>query len=161
MGSIGSSSLRLGALTADASSQLNVLRHDGDALGVDGAQVGVFEEADQVGLTGLLQGHHGGRLKAQVGLEVLGNLAHQTLEGQLADEQLSRLLVAADLTQRDGARAVAVGLLHAASRESGFAGGLRGELLAGSLASGPAFGWGGKRELWLVKGFLEREGGDR
>ena len=37
--------------------------HDGDPLGVDGAQVGVLEEADEVGLAGLLQGHHGGALE--------------------------------------------------------------------------------------------------
>ena len=36
------------ALAADAPGELNVFGHDGDALGVDGAQVGVLEEADQV-----------------------------------------------------------------------------------------------------------------
>ena len=40
----------------DAACQLDVLRHDGDALGVDGAQVGVFEQADEVGLGCLLEG---------------------------------------------------------------------------------------------------------
>ena len=34
---------------------LNILRHDRDALGVDGTQVGVLEKADQVGLGSLLQ----------------------------------------------------------------------------------------------------------
>ena len=32
---------RLGAFSADATSELDVLGHDGDTLGVDGAQVGV------------------------------------------------------------------------------------------------------------------------
>ena len=50
------------------------------------------------------------------GLEVLGDLAHKPLEGQLADEELSGLLVLADLTQGDGARTVPVGLLHATCR---------------------------------------------
>ncbi len=95
-----------GPLSADPPGQLDVLGHDGDALGVDGAQVGVLEEADQVGLGGLLQGHHGAGLEAEVGLEVLGDLADQALEGQLADQQLGRLLVAADLTEGNGARAV-------------------------------------------------------
>lgn len=36
--------------------QLNVLLHDGDPLGVDGAQVDVLEEVDEEGLGGLLQG---------------------------------------------------------------------------------------------------------
>ena len=45
----------LGSLSTDAASQLDVLGHDGDALGVDGAQVGVLEQAHQVGLAGLPQ----------------------------------------------------------------------------------------------------------
>ena len=98
------------SLSAEAARQLDVPGHDGDALGVDGAQVGVLEEMHQVGLGRLLQGQDGGALEAQVGLEVLGDLAHQALEGQLADEQLRGLLVLADLAQRHGARAVAVGL---------------------------------------------------
>ncbi|KAK4828948.1 LOW QUALITY PROTEIN: hypothetical protein QYF61_001569 [Mycteria americana] len=89
-----------GALAADAAGQLDVLGHDGDALGVDGAEVGVLEEPHQVGLARLLQRHHGRALEAQVGLEVLRDLAHQPLEGQLADQQLRRLLVAPDLAQR-------------------------------------------------------------
>ena len=87
----------LRALAADAAGQLDVLGHDGDALGVDGAQVGVLEQAHQVGLAGLLQRQDGAALEAQVRLEVLGNLADQALEGQLADEQLRALLVLADL----------------------------------------------------------------
>ena len=105
---------RLRALAPDAAGQLDVLGHDGDALGVDGAEVGVLEEADEVGLRGLLQGRDGRALEAQVRLEVLGNLADEALEGQLADEQLRALLVAADLAEGDGARAVAVGLSDSA-----------------------------------------------
>ena len=44
----------LGPLASDPPGQLDVLGHDGDTLGVDGAQVGVLEQPDQVGLTGLL-----------------------------------------------------------------------------------------------------------
>ena len=40
-------------------------------------------------------------------LEVLRNLTNKTLEGELADEELGRLLVAPDLAEGDGARAVA------------------------------------------------------
>ncbi len=93
----------LSALATDAAGQLDVLGHDGHALGVDGCQVGVLEQAHQVGLGCLLQGQDGRGLEAQVGLEVLGDLPDQPLEGQLADEQLSGLLVLADLTQGDGA----------------------------------------------------------
>ena len=69
---------------------------------MDGAQVGVLKEGDQVSLNGLLESTDGGRLEAQVRLEVLGNLTNQTLEGELADQELSGLLVATDLTQSDG-----------------------------------------------------------
>lgn len=41
---------------------------------MDGAQVGVLEERDEVRLDGLLQGTDGGGLEAEVGLEVLGDL---------------------------------------------------------------------------------------
>ena len=40
---------------------------------MDGAQVGVLEEGDEIRLDRLLQGADGRRLEAQVGLEVLGN----------------------------------------------------------------------------------------
>ena len=50
-----SGSKYLSTLASDASGQLNVLRHDGDTLGVDRAQVGVLEQADQVGLGSFLQ----------------------------------------------------------------------------------------------------------
>ena len=39
----------LSSFSTDSSGQLDVLWHDGDPLGVDGAQVGIFEETDQVG----------------------------------------------------------------------------------------------------------------
>ena len=104
----------LGALSPDAAGELDVLGHDGDALGVDSAQVGVLEEADEVGLGGLLEGQDGRALEAEVGLEVLGDLADEALEGQLADEEVRALLVAADLAEGDGSRPVAVGLLDAA-----------------------------------------------
>ena len=127
----------LGALATDAAGQLDVLGHDGHALGVDRAQVGVLEEANQVRLGGLLEGDDGRRLEAEVGLEVLRDLADQALEGQLADQQLGRLLVPADLAERYGAGAVAVGLHHAvAGGRAGHVRHLGGELLAGRLATG-------------------------
>ena len=36
----------LSALSSDPSCQLDVFGHDGDSLGVDGAQVSVLEQAD-------------------------------------------------------------------------------------------------------------------
>ncbi len=51
-----STEIAAGVFTANAAGQLNVLGHDGDALGVDGAEVCVLEEADQVGFGGFLVG---------------------------------------------------------------------------------------------------------
>ena len=93
---------KLRALTAEAAGKLDVLGLDGDTLGVDGAQVGVLEEGDEVSLNGLLESTDGGGLEAEIGLEVLGDLTNQTLEGELADQELSGLLVATDLTESDG-----------------------------------------------------------
>jgi len=69
---------------------------------MNGAQVGVLEERDEVCLNGLLESTDGGGLEAEVGLEVLRDFAHETLEWQLADQKLSGLLVATDLTESDG-----------------------------------------------------------
>ena len=125
---------RLSTLATDAASKLDVLGHDGDTLGVDGAEVGVLEEANEVGLRGLLERDDGRRLEAEVGLEVLRDLADEALEGELADQQLRGLLVAANLAESDRAGAVAVGLLDASSCRGGLARRLGGELLAGRPA---------------------------
>jgi len=66
----------LSAFASDSSSQLDILWHDGDSLGVDGAQVGVFEETDQVGLAGFLESRNSRALEAEIGLEVLGDFTH-------------------------------------------------------------------------------------
>ena len=105
----------LGTLSTDSAGKLDVLGHDGDTLGVDGAQVGVLKQTNKVSLASLLEGHDGRALEPQVSLEVLGNLTDQTLEGQLADEELSGLLVSPDLTESHSSRPVPVWLLHSPS----------------------------------------------
>ena len=76
------------ALATNAAGELDVLREDGDAFGVDGAQVGVLEETDQVRFRGLLKGEDGQRLESEVRLEVLCDLTNKALEGQLAKKKL-------------------------------------------------------------------------
>ena len=136
---------RLRALATDAAGELVVLGHDGDALGVDGREVGVLEEANEVRLSRLLEREHRGALEAQVRLELLRNLADEALERKLADQQLRRLLVATDLTKRDRAGAVAVRLLDTSRRRGALARRLRGELLAGRPANGVTERGGGGR----------------
>ena len=84
------------------SSKLDVLGHDGDALRVDRAEVGVFEEADEVGLGSFLEGENRRALEpkwfSDQGLEVLGDLTGEALGRELvADEELGGLLVPADV----------------------------------------------------------------
>jgi hypothetical protein len=74
-------------------------------------KVGVLEEGDEVSLDRLLESSDGRRLEAEVGLEVLSDLTDETLEGELADQKLSGLLVTTDLTESDGSRLVTVRLL--------------------------------------------------
>ena len=93
-----------GAFASDAARKLNVFRHDGDALGVDRAQVGIFEERDQVGFGRFLQGKDSRALESEIGFVVLSNFTDQALERQLADQESGRLLVLADLAQRNGTR---------------------------------------------------------
>ena len=50
---------------------------------MDGSQVGVLKETHKVGLSSLLESEDGRRLEAEISLEVLGNLPHQALEGEL------------------------------------------------------------------------------
>jgi hypothetical protein len=63
----------LSSLSSESSSELEVLGLDGDSLGVDGAQVGVLEERDEVCLRGFLESHDGtgeGRIRDKEGAEV-------------------------------------------------------------------------------------------
>ena len=79
----------LGPLSTDPTCQLDVLGHDSDPLGVDGAQVGVLKETYEVSLAGFLKSSNSRALEPQVGLEILGNFTDEPLEGELADEELS------------------------------------------------------------------------
>jgi hypothetical protein len=70
-----------------------------------------FKHGDKVSLNSFLEGTDGRRLESEIGLEVLGNFSDETLEGQLADQELSRLLVTTDFTKSDRTGAVTMGLL--------------------------------------------------
>ena len=81
----------LRALAADAAGELHILAHDGDALGVDCAEVGVFEEADEVGLGSFLEGEDRRALEPKwfsLDQEVLGDLTDEALERELANEEV-------------------------------------------------------------------------
>jgi len=75
---------------------------NGDTLGMDGAEVSVFEQRHEVSLNGFLQGTDGRALETKVGLEILSDFSDEALEWQFADEELSGFLVATDFTESDG-----------------------------------------------------------
>ena len=131
-----SGTMDLSTLSTDTASQLDVFGHDGDTLGVDGAEVSVLKQTNQISLAGLLECHDGRALESQIGLEILSDLTDQTLEGKLADQKLSGLLVSPDLTESDSSGPVSVGLLDSSSGGGRFPGSLGGQLLPGSLSSG-------------------------
>lgn len=87
-------------------------RHETKLTGMNRAQVCVLEKRHQICFSGLLQAQDGGGLEAEIVLKVLGDLSHEALEGEFADEEVGGLLVAADLAQGHSAGAVSVRLLH-------------------------------------------------
>ena len=126
----------LGAFTTDSAGKLNVFGHDGDSLGVDGAQVGVLKQTNKIGLAGFLKGHHGRALETQISLEVLSDLTDQTLEGQLAYQQFCGFLVTPDLTKSHSTGPVTMRFLDSTSGRRALTSGLGGQLLTGSFSSG-------------------------
>jgi len=123
------------SLASDSARKLNILRHDGDTLGVNGTEICVLEESNQISLSSFLQGGYSTALEPQICFEILCDLTHETLEGKLTDQQLCALLILSDLPQRHRTWPESVRLLHATGRRSRFPGSLRGQLLSRSLAS--------------------------
>ena len=96
---------------------------------MDGAEVGVLEEGDEVGLGGFLEGEHGGALEPEFLLELVGDLADESLEGKLSDEEVSGLLVLPDFPEGNRSGFEAVGLLDAGGHGRGLPGDLLGDEL--------------------------------
>ena len=64
--------------TTDTAGQLIVLGHDGHALGMGGAQVGIFERTSRVSLRGLKKSGHRRSLETLIGLGVQSDLTDPT-----------------------------------------------------------------------------------
>jgi hypothetical protein len=91
-------------LSTKTSRKLDILGLDSNTLDMDCCQVGILKESNEVGLAGFLECSNGGGLESQVCLEILGNLTNETLEGELADQELGRFLVTTNFTKSDGSR---------------------------------------------------------
>jgi len=118
------------SLSSDSSGELDILWHDGDSLGVDGAEVGVFKETDQVGFGGFLEGEDSGALESEVVLVLSGNFTNESLEWELADEELGTLLESSDFTEGNGTWSESMGFLDTTG-----GGGLLGSSLVGDVLS--------------------------
>jgi len=103
---------------------------------VNGAQVGVFKKTNEVSLRCFLEGTDGSRLETKISLEILCDLTDETLEWELADQELSRFLVPPDLTKSDGTGPVPMGFLDSSGGWGRFTGGLGGQLLTRGFTSG-------------------------
>ena len=126
----------LSSFSSDSSSQLDIFWHNGDSLGVDGAQVGVFEEADQVSFGGFLKSHDGRALESEIGFEILGNFSDQSLEWKFSHEQFGGFLVSSDFSESDGSWSESMWLFDTTGGWGGFSGSFGGELLSWGFASG-------------------------
>merc|ERR1719150_3431683 len=103
---------------------------------MDGAQVGIFKKSNQISLRSFLESHDSTRLKPQICLEILSNFTDKSLEGQLADQKLGRLLVTTDFTESHGTRTITMWFLHSSGSGSRFPGSFGSQLFARSLSSG-------------------------
>ncbi len=126
----------LRSFSSDSSSQLHILGHDGDSLGVDSAQVGVFKQGDEVSFSGFLKSQDGRALESEIVLKVLGDFSDESLERKLSDQQLSGLLILSDFSESHSSGTISVGLLDSSGARSALTSSLGGELLSGCFSSG-------------------------
>mmetsp|Transcript_12929 Transcript_12929/g.19584 ORF Transcript_12929/g.19584 Transcript_12929/m.19584 type:complete len:234 (+) Transcript_12929:417-1118(+) len=99
--SLSLSLLERSSFTPQSSCQIHVADHDGHPLGVDGAEVGIFEQPHHVGFAGLLQGQDSLGLESVLLILLCGpgDLANQTLKGELLHQQVGALLVLSNLAK--------------------------------------------------------------
>ena len=106
-------------LASYSSGELHVLGHDGNSLGVDGEEVGVIEETNEVCLSCLLEAEDSGALPSEVLVDISRDIFDESLEGELFDEELGGLLETSDVAESDGAGSESVGLLDTTSWNGG------------------------------------------
>ena len=91
--------------------KLHVFHHDGDPLGMQCTEIGVFEYPDEICLRCLLDGVHGTYLKPQICLVLLCDFSHQALKRQSSNEQIGAFLEPPNLPQCHGACMKSMGFL--------------------------------------------------
>jgi len=79
----------LESFSSDSSGQVQISGHDSNSLGVDGAQVGIFEQTDKVSFSSFLKGQDGLGLESDVLLVFHSDISDESLERKLSDEEVS------------------------------------------------------------------------
>jgi hypothetical protein len=121
------------SFSSNSSGELDVFGHDGDSSGVDGTEIGIFEETDEVSFGGFLESEDGGTLESEFVFEFSGDFSNESLEGEFSDQEIGALLIFSDFSEGDGSGSESVGFLDTSGSGGRFSGGLVGELFSGSL----------------------------
>src|SRR6266550_4684174 len=90
--------------STNTTSESHILLHDSNTFGVDGTQVGVFEQTNKIGFRSLLEGGNRSTLETQISFVILSKFTNQTLEGQLTNQQFGRFLETTNFTEGDSSR---------------------------------------------------------
>ena len=101
--------------TTETASKLDILWLNSNSLCMDGSQIGVFKQTNKVSLGSFLERSYCCRLKTQVSLEVLGDFTNKSLERELADQELSGLLVTTDFSESNSSRTITMRFLDTSS----------------------------------------------
>ena len=99
-------------VSSDATSELHVLDHESHSVGVDGAEVAVFEETSEIALRGLLKSLKSLRGEANIRIGGAGDLSDKPLEGQSRYDYLDRLLESLDFLEGESPGSEPLSGLH-------------------------------------------------
>ena len=126
------------SVTSNSLGELKISGHDGDSLGVDSAEVGVFEEGDQVSFSGFLEGQDCRWLESEFLFPLVRDFSDHSLEGEFSNEEISWFLIFSDFSQGNCSGFESVGFLDSCGDWSWFS----GNLLGNQLFSGDLLGCG-------------------
>ncbi len=104
---------------------------------MNGTEVGVFKETNKVSFSSFLEGKDSTALESEFLLEIVSNFSNKSLEWELSDQELGRLLVFSDFTKSNCSRSESVGFLDTSSGGWGtFSGSLGSKVLSWGFSSG-------------------------
>ena len=89
-------------ISSDSSGELHVFLHDGGSLGVDGAEVGVLEDTDEISLRCFLKGYESLSLESEVLIDRSANVSHKSVEWSSWEKHVGGFLISLDLSKSDG-----------------------------------------------------------